>query len=158
MTHTHECSVDFRRHFCFICILIKTIWVKASISIFIWLICAKGRVSQKRLVYRVTINQVVCGAEAKPGWSLFFSCGQKPPNASNLKIVRMDRTAGCVTGGEEIYLLCDKVQKGKYMMWNILSVSESHFLTVDIPLNFTNFTSSNCICIFLNPTNSFKYF
>lgn len=35
------------------------------------------------------------------------------PNASNLKIVRMDRTAGCVTGGEEIYLLCDKVQKGK---------------------------------------------
>ncbi|XP_067413370.1 nuclear factor NF-kappa-B p105 subunit-like, partial [Emydura macquarii macquarii] len=32
-------------------------------------------------------------------------------NASNLKIVRMDRTAGCVTGGEEIYLLCDKVQK-----------------------------------------------
>nr|1NFI_B Chain B, NF-KAPPA-B P50 [Homo sapiens]1NFI_D Chain D, NF-KAPPA-B P50 [Homo sapiens] len=30
---------------------------------------------------------------------------------SNLKIVRMDRTAGCVTGGEEIYLLCDKVQK-----------------------------------------------
>ncbi|XP_023801002.1 nuclear factor NF-kappa-B p105 subunit-like, partial [Cyanistes caeruleus] len=37
----------------------------------------------------------------------------KAPNASNLKIVRMDRTAGCVTGGEEIYLLCDKVQKGK---------------------------------------------
>uniref|UniRef100_A0A8C0BPD9 Nuclear factor NF-kappa-B p105 subunit n=1 Tax=Buteo japonicus TaxID=224669 RepID=A0A8C0BPD9_9AVES len=35
----------------------------------------------------------------------------KAPNASNLKIVRMDRTAGCVTGGEEIYLLCDKVQK-----------------------------------------------
>ncbi|MEQ2295243.1 hypothetical protein AMECASPLE_012007 [Ameca splendens] len=33
------------------------------------------------------------------------------PNASNLKIVRMDRTAGCVTGGEEVYLLCDKVQK-----------------------------------------------
>uniref|UniRef100_A0A8C1ZC58 Nuclear factor of kappa light polypeptide gene enhancer in B-cells 1 n=1 Tax=Cyprinus carpio TaxID=7962 RepID=A0A8C1ZC58_CYPCA len=35
----------------------------------------------------------------------------KAPNASNLKIVRMDRTAGCVTGGEEVYLLCDKVQK-----------------------------------------------
>ncbi|XP_072261734.1 nuclear factor NF-kappa-B p105 subunit isoform X2 [Pyxicephalus adspersus] len=35
----------------------------------------------------------------------------KAPNASNLKIVRMDRTSGCVTGGEEIYLLCDKVQK-----------------------------------------------
>lgn len=35
------------------------------------------------------------------------------PNASNLKIVRMDRTAGCVMGGEEVYLLCDKVQKGR---------------------------------------------
>ncbi|KAK7916228.1 hypothetical protein WMY93_011989 [Mugilogobius chulae] len=35
----------------------------------------------------------------------------KAPNASNLKIVRMDRTAGCVTGGEEVYLLCDKVQR-----------------------------------------------
>ncbi|XP_036406863.1 nuclear factor NF-kappa-B p105 subunit-like [Megalops cyprinoides] len=35
----------------------------------------------------------------------------KAPNASNLKIVRMDRTAGSVTGGEEVYLLCDKVQK-----------------------------------------------
>nr|XP_040029094.1 nuclear factor NF-kappa-B p105 subunit isoform X2 [Gasterosteus aculeatus aculeatus] len=35
----------------------------------------------------------------------------KAPNASNLKIVRMDRTAGCVSGGEEVYLLCDKVQK-----------------------------------------------
>ncbi|XP_018414489.1 PREDICTED: nuclear factor NF-kappa-B p105 subunit [Nanorana parkeri] len=35
----------------------------------------------------------------------------KAPNASNLKIVRMDRTSGCVTGAEEIYLLCDKVQK-----------------------------------------------
>ncbi|XP_032876238.1 nuclear factor NF-kappa-B p105 subunit isoform X1 [Amblyraja radiata] len=35
----------------------------------------------------------------------------KAPNASNLRIVRMDRTAGCVTGGDEVYLLCDKVQK-----------------------------------------------
>ncbi|XP_078055894.1 nuclear factor NF-kappa-B p100 subunit-like [Mustelus asterias] len=35
----------------------------------------------------------------------------KAPNASNLKIVRMDKTSGCVMGGDEIYLLCDKVQK-----------------------------------------------
>uniref|UniRef100_A0A4W3IZC9 Nuclear factor kappa B subunit 1 n=1 Tax=Callorhinchus milii TaxID=7868 RepID=A0A4W3IZC9_CALMI len=35
----------------------------------------------------------------------------KAPNASNLRIVRMDKTAGCVTGGDEVYLLCDKVQK-----------------------------------------------
>ncbi|XP_067828868.1 nuclear factor NF-kappa-B p100 subunit-like isoform X2 [Heptranchias perlo] len=35
----------------------------------------------------------------------------KAPNASNLKIVRMDKTSGCVLGGDEVYLLCDKVQK-----------------------------------------------
>uniref|UniRef100_A0A7N4P2S3 Nuclear factor kappa B subunit 2 n=1 Tax=Sarcophilus harrisii TaxID=9305 RepID=A0A7N4P2S3_SARHA len=33
------------------------------------------------------------------------------PGASNLKISRMDKTAGSVRGGDEVYLLCDKVQK-----------------------------------------------
>nr|XP_014340475.1 PREDICTED: nuclear factor NF-kappa-B p100 subunit [Latimeria chalumnae] len=35
----------------------------------------------------------------------------KAPGASNLKISRMDKTAGSVLGGDEVYLLCDKVQK-----------------------------------------------
>ncbi|CAH1247176.1 NFKB1 [Branchiostoma lanceolatum] len=35
----------------------------------------------------------------------------KAPNASTLKICRMDRHSGCVTGGDEVFLLCDKVQK-----------------------------------------------
>lgn len=35
------------------------------------------------------------------------------PGASNLKISRMDKTAGSVRGGDEVYLLCDKVQKGE---------------------------------------------
>ncbi|XP_078366707.1 nuclear factor NF-kappa-B p105 subunit-like [Oculina patagonica] len=35
----------------------------------------------------------------------------KAPCASNLKICRMDRNSGCATGGDEVYLLCDKVQK-----------------------------------------------
>ncbi|XP_054654585.1 nuclear factor NF-kappa-B p100 subunit isoform X2 [Dunckerocampus dactyliophorus] len=35
----------------------------------------------------------------------------KSPNASNLKISRMDTTCGSVLGGDEIFLLCDKVQK-----------------------------------------------
>ncbi|XP_062319587.1 nuclear factor NF-kappa-B p100 subunit isoform X2 [Osmerus eperlanus] len=35
----------------------------------------------------------------------------KSPNASNLKISRMDKTCGSVMGGDEIFLLCDKVQK-----------------------------------------------
>lgn len=42
-----------------------------------------------------------------------FSCSTESPGASNLKISRMDKTAGSVRGGDEVYLLCDKVQKGK---------------------------------------------
>lgn len=35
----------------------------------------------------------------------------KAPSAANLKICRMDRNSGSVTGSDEVYLLCDKVQK-----------------------------------------------
>lgn len=41
------------------------------------------------------------------------SYSAESPGASNLKISRMDKTAGSVRGGDEVYLLCDKVQKGK---------------------------------------------
>lgn len=63
---------------------------------------------------------------------LFPSLFSEAPNASNLKIVRMDRTAGCVTGGEEVYLLCDKVQKGEKAHIGLagLAGSQSHiFIT-----------------------------
>ena len=32
--------------------------------------------------------------------------------ASNLKICRLDRNTGSVIGNDEVYLLCDKVEKG----------------------------------------------
>uniref|UniRef100_H2YIH8 RHD domain-containing protein n=1 Tax=Ciona savignyi TaxID=51511 RepID=H2YIH8_CIOSA len=35
----------------------------------------------------------------------------KAPNAATLKICRMDCNAGSASGGDEVYLLCDKVQK-----------------------------------------------
>eukprot|EP00117_Sycon_ciliatum_P008440 scpid74006/ scgid11139/ Nuclear factor NF-kappa-B p105 subunit; Nuclear factor of kappa light polypeptide gene enhancer in B-cells 1; Nuclear factor NF-kappa-B p50 subunit len=35
----------------------------------------------------------------------------KAPSASTLKISRMDRHSGSVLGGDEVYLLCDRVQK-----------------------------------------------
>lgn len=35
----------------------------------------------------------------------------KAPCASLLKICRMDKVGGCCTGNEEVFLLCDKVQK-----------------------------------------------
>lgn len=41
------------------------------------------------------------------------------PNASNLKISRMDKTSGSVLGGEEVFLLCDKVQKGFHFLSEI---------------------------------------
>lgn len=101
----------FRRQFCFIWTLVKSIWAKAYILTFFWLMYAQVSVPPKRLA---------CETEAW-GWIMMcvvFLLWTEAPNASNLKIVRMDRTAGCVTGGEEIYLLCDKVQKGKYMLWS----------------------------------------
>ena len=36
------------------------------------------------------------------------------PSAGTLKICRLDRTSGSVRGGDDIFLLCDKVQKSKY--------------------------------------------
>lgn len=46
-------------------------------------------------------------------WPLPISHPTESPGASNLKISRMDKTAGSVRGGDEVYLLCDKVQKGE---------------------------------------------
>ena len=43
---------------------------------------------------------------------LVFLTFLEAPSAANLKICRMDRNSGCVTGNDEVYLLCDKVQKG----------------------------------------------
>ncbi|KAG9329159.1 hypothetical protein JZ751_007393, partial [Albula glossodonta] len=58
--------------------------------------------------YGVTIHPDIDNLQGETSYPREIS---EAPNASNLKIVRMDRTAGCVTGGEEVYLLCDKVQK-----------------------------------------------
>lgn len=34
------------------------------------------------------------------------------PGANALKICRMDKYSGCCTGNDEVFLLCEKVQKG----------------------------------------------
>ena len=36
------------------------------------------------------------------------------PSAGTLKICRLDRTSGSVKGGDDIFLLCDKVQKSNH--------------------------------------------
>ena len=42
----------------------------------------------------------------------FLFCFLEAPNASTLKICRIDCQSGSALGGDEVYLLCDKVQKG----------------------------------------------
>lgn len=36
------------------------------------------------------------------------------PNTAELRICRVNKNCGSVRGGDEIFLLCDKVQKGIY--------------------------------------------
>ena len=43
--------------------------------------------------------------------TVFFST--EAASGSELKICRIDKQSGFVQGGEEIFLLCDKVQKGE---------------------------------------------
>ena len=45
---------------------------------------------------------------------VFLPCTLEAVAASELKICRIDKQSGSVQGGDEIFLLCDKVQKGMY--------------------------------------------
>ena len=45
------------------------------------------------------------------------------PGANALKICRMDKYGGCCSGGEEVFLLCEKVQKGQYCLGSARSFS-----------------------------------
>lgn len=77
--------------------------------------------------------------------SLITQLSLESPNASNLKISRMDKTCGSVMGGDEIFLLCDKVQKGTssipqhwYLMCFFKTVIETDMLLLpdDIEIRF----------------------
>ena len=46
-----------------------------------------------------------------------FCLFTESPGAAALKICRMDKHAGCCSGSEEVFLLCDKVQKGKNIIY-----------------------------------------
>lgn len=157
-------SEDFRRHFVLFVSLLKQREWKHLFELSSGY-CVLRAVSPVRLA---------CEAEDKPLCLLIFLLWTEAPNASNLKIVRMDRTAGCVTGGEEIYLLCDKVQKGKCMLWSqdvkcsecfCESLQDSGprnipFL-IELLSKFIHFTSSTfklCVLFFETPLKHFKIF
>lgn len=61
-----------------------------------------GRETAYGTAYKAFVHQQI--------WSL-SSAGA--PNTAELKICRVNRNSGSCKGGDEIFLLCDKVQKGK---------------------------------------------
>lgn len=48
-------------------------------------------------------------------------CTVEAPSAGTLKICRLDKTSGTVKGGDDIFLLCDKVQKSKSWILFVIS-------------------------------------
>lgn len=55
--------------------------------------------------------------ETSDGWFWASSLTPTPsgaPNTAELKICRVNRNSGSCLGGDEIFLLCDKVQKGTH--------------------------------------------
>ncbi|MEQ2274268.1 hypothetical protein XENORESO_017477, partial [Xenotaenia resolanae] len=43
----------------------------------------------------------------------------RAPNTAELKICRVNRNSGSCKGGDEIFLLCDKVQKGAFAVHHL---------------------------------------
>ena len=55
----------------------------------------------------------------KPSFSSLSLSLLESPGAAALKICRMDKHAGCCRGQDEVFLLCDKVQKGEQGMGDV---------------------------------------
>ena len=56
---------------------------------------------------------------AEYNWWLLLTT--EAPSAATLKISRLDRHSGSVNGGDEVFLLCDKVQKSKSCDLSVIS-------------------------------------
>ncbi|KAM7449939.1 Nuclear factorNF-kappa-B p105 subunit [Porites harrisoni] len=73
---------------------------------------ASMNLSAVRLCFQAYLpDETGCFTKALPPCISDPVYDSKAPSASNLKICRMDRNSGCVIGNDEVYLLCDKVQK-----------------------------------------------
>lgn len=55
--------------------------------------------------------------------SMLSSFNSGAPNTAELKICRVNKNSGSCRGGDEIFLLCDKVQKGQFLCLARLAVS-----------------------------------
>jgi len=65
------------------------------------------------------------------------------PCAALLKICRMDKVGGSCTGNEEVFLLCDKVQRGK-----LLLVATWLHVRYDVGLEKGGYRK-NCLCFYI---------
>lgn len=62
-------------------------------------------------------------------YTRFFWSFSGAPNTAELKICRVNRNSGSCRGGDEIFLLCDKVQKGAFAVWHVSALLSVRFHT-----------------------------
>ena len=71
----------------------------------------------KYVVPNLLARNVACGSSLSivnvSPLCVFLSSFPESTNTSELRICRINKESGPCTGGEELYLLCDKVQKGE---------------------------------------------
>lgn len=65
-----------------------------------------------REFYSTTLTRLVGLTRFGSHVSIFVRTSSGAPNTAELRICRVNRNSGTVKGGDEIFLLCDKVQKG----------------------------------------------
>ena len=71
-----------------------------------------------------------CVVPLEERFTIFFSLSEAPSAASNLKICRMDPKTGCVTGNDQVYLLCNEVQKGSQVSFSVFRYSFSKAMPI----------------------------
>lgn len=86
------------------------------------------------------------------------SASSGAPNTAELRICRVNRNSGCVKGGDEIFLLCDKVQKGTRMCWMHLELTDKHFHAFMLFLQCNRFYVIYPASIFYLYSSSFNPF
>lgn len=70
------------------------------------------------------------------------------PNTAELRICRVNKNSGSVKGGDEIFLLCDKVQKGRKQEHKYLFGALECTYAYEWPQNVFFILSWHCSCLY----------
>ncbi|WAQ97288.1 NFKB1-like protein [Mya arenaria] len=98
-----------------------------------------------RLCFQAFLQDGRGGLTALPSVTSDPIYDSKAPGANALKICRMDKYSGCCTGNDEVFLLCEKVQKDDIMVrfveqdvggGNVLWEAYGHFSPLDVHRQF----------------------